>query len=255
MKTIKLFALAAILGVGTFQLAPVAANVADTIDECSKELLIAYFPEVFVKETLKKFNVPQSSWAAITQELNGKESEIIKMVEEKAEKMKENPLKDPKQRQEAVKIFRETLLQVFSGVMKKNGVTDDKQIQSMLDDIQQQKAKRFAQCMEKHKNQAKHQPQAPAAAPAGAPAGAPKAASGMPQGKLADDDRNASGSIGTSSGIRDSSQINQGQQQQGSSQGQLWSRNNDNQYDDDEDDDNADNFDEEDLDDYEDDSY
>lgn len=249
MKTIKLFALAAILGVGTFQAAPVVANVSDTIDECSKELLIAYFPEVFVKETLKKFNVPQSSWAPITQELHGKEADIIKMVEEKAEKMKENPLKDPKQRQEAVKIFRETLLQVFSGVMKKNGVTDDKQIQSMLDDIQQQKAKRFAQCMEKHKNQAKQQPSTPAGA-------APKAAAGAATGKLADADRPASASFGTSGAAKESPQAIQDQSQQDSAQGQLWSRNNDTQYDgDDEDDDeNADNYDDEDYDD-EDDNY
>lgn len=250
MKTIKIFALAAMLGVGTFQAAPVLANVSETIDECSKELLIAYFPEVFVKETLKKFNVPQSSWAAITQELNGKEADIIKMVEEKAEKMKENPLKDPKQRQEAVKIFRETLLQVFSGVMKKNGVTDDKQIQSMLDDIQQQKAKRFAQCMEKHKSQAKQH--APAST------GAPKAAPMPATGKLfADADQGQAGMTDANSATKESAQGNQSQSgtMQGQ-QGQQWSRNNDTQYnDDDEDeDDNADNYDEEDFDD-EDDSY
>ena len=121
------------------------------IDECSKELLLAYFPETFVTETLKKFNVPQDKWSGIIKELNTKDKDVIKTVEQKASQIDPNPLKDPQQRQAAVKIFRETLLQIFGDVLKANGITDQKHIQSMLDDIQQQKAKRFAQCMEKHK--------------------------------------------------------------------------------------------------------
>lgn len=121
------------------------------IDECSKELLLAYFPETFVTETLKKFNIPQDKWDSIKKELNSKDKDVIKTVEQKASQLDPNPLKDPQQRQAAVKIFRETLLQIFGDVLRANGINDPKQIQSMLDDIQQQKAKRFAQCMEKHK--------------------------------------------------------------------------------------------------------
>lgn len=120
-----------------------------TVDECSKELLLAYFPEPFVKETLKKFNVPEDKWDAIKSALANKDKEVIKIVEEKAAQMDPNPLKDPQARQAAVKLFRETLLQVFSDVLKANGITDEKQIQAMLDDVQQQKAQRFAKCMQK----------------------------------------------------------------------------------------------------------
>lgn len=123
--------------------------VGQTVDDCSKELLLAYFPDAFVMETLKKFNVPQDQWDAIKKELNSKDKEVIKIVEQKASQMSPNPLKDPQQRQAAVKIFRETLLQIFGDVMKAHGITDPTQIQSMLDDVQQQKAKRFAKCMEK----------------------------------------------------------------------------------------------------------
>ena len=124
-----------------------------SVDECSKELLLAYFPEVFVTETLKKFNVPQNKWDAIKRDLTNKDKDVIKIVEEKASKMRRfpNPLKDPQQRQAAVKIFRETLLQIFGDTMRANGISDQSQIQSMLDDIQQQKAKRFAKCMEKQR--------------------------------------------------------------------------------------------------------
>lgn len=125
------------------------AAAEQTADECSRELLLAYFPEPFVKETLKKFNVPADQWDAIQKELANKDKDVIKIVEQKASQMDPNPLKDPQARQAAVKLFRETLLQVFSDVIKAHGISDDKQIQSMLDDVQQQKAQRFAKCMQK----------------------------------------------------------------------------------------------------------
>lgn len=118
-------------------------------DECSRELLISYFPKIFVTETLKKYNVPQDKWDAIASDLEQKDKQVIKTVEDKASKMNPNPLKDPQQRQAAVKLFRETLTDLFSSTLKANGITDDKQIADMLNDIQQQKAKRFAMCMQK----------------------------------------------------------------------------------------------------------
>jgi len=118
-------------------------------DECSRELLISYFPKVFVTETLKKYNVPQDRWDAIANDLAQKDKQVIATVEDKATKMNPNPLKDPQQRQAAVKLFRETLTDLFASTMKANGITDDKQISDMLNDIQQQKAKRFAMCMQK----------------------------------------------------------------------------------------------------------
>jgi hypothetical protein len=116
-------------------------------EECSKELLLAYFPESFLNKTLKEFKVPESEWAAINQELAAKDRDVVSQVEEKASKLNPNPLKDPQQRITAIKIFRETLYDVFSSVMKAHGISDSTQIQAMLDDIQQQKAKRFAQCL------------------------------------------------------------------------------------------------------------
>lgn len=141
------------LGVFSTQLsADTPGSAADAVDECSKELLLAYFPKTFVNETLKKFKVPENQWDAINKELAEKDKDVIKTVEERAAKINPNLLRDPQQRQAAVKIFRETLFDVFSKIMKEHGVTDDKQIQDMLDDIQKQKALRFKQCMEKHRS-------------------------------------------------------------------------------------------------------
>lgn len=132
----------------------ISAAVPSAADECAKELLLSYFPEPIVLDTLKHFSVPQDKWAGITKSLSAKDKEIVKIVEEKAKAMNPNPLKDPQQRQAAIKLFRDTLLEVFSDALKENGITDSSKFQAMLDDIQQQKAKKFAMCMEKKKNEA-----------------------------------------------------------------------------------------------------
>lgn len=121
------------------------------IEECSKELLLSFFPEAFVTEVLQKYQVPKEKWEPIVKGLQEKNDDVIKLVDEQASKMDPNPLKDSSQKQVAVKIFRETLFQVFSGVLKANGITDDQKIQSMLGEVQQLKTKRFAQCMESQK--------------------------------------------------------------------------------------------------------
>lgn len=136
-------------------LSPIASVTADVVDDCSKELLLSYFPEPFVRETLKANNVPQDKWDAIVNELKTNDKQVVGIVEEKAAKLNPNPLKNPgdqEQRQKAVAIFRETLMEVFTAALNKNGITDSKQIQAMLDDVQHQKAKRFKECLEKHKS-------------------------------------------------------------------------------------------------------
>lgn len=132
------------LGMSLLPLGQVQALNQET--DCSKEVILAFFPEQFVKNTLEKFKVPKDQWSAISKELAAKDKDIIKVVEDKASKMDPNPLKDPSKQADAVKIFRETLFDSFSGVLKAHGVQDNKQIQDMLDDIQVQKAKRFSEC-------------------------------------------------------------------------------------------------------------
>lgn len=166
-------------------------GVATAADECSKELLLDYFPKQFVTETLKKYNVPQDKWDAITSALATKDKDVVKLVEDKASKLTPNPLKDrdPQQRQIAVKLFRETLLQVFSDALQANGITDQQQLQTMLDDIQQQKARNFAQCMEKQKSAALQQSQQQQQSePQEQQPSQDEAPAGSPQARADDDD-------------------------------------------------------------------
>ena len=109
-------------------------------------------------DTLKHFNVPEDKWEkGIAKSLAAKDKEVVKIVEKKAAAMTPNPLKDTQQRQAAVKLFRETLFEVFSDALKENGLQDESQFMPMLDQIQQQKAKKFALCMEKQKAQLQKQ--------------------------------------------------------------------------------------------------
>lgn len=118
-------------------------------EQCAREILMHHYPEKFVVVTLKKFQVPEDQQQAIVKELAEKDKNIVKMVENKAASMNPNPLKDPQLRQQAVRMFRETLKEQFASVLNAHGVTDDAKIQQMLDDIQLQKAKQFTECMEK----------------------------------------------------------------------------------------------------------
>lgn len=120
-----------------------------TVDECSREVLFAYYPEPFVKETLKKYNVPENQWNAIYGELAAKNGEIVERVEVKAKQLDIDPLKDPAKREEAIKLFQDTLYEVFADVMKAHNIQDPNQIQAMHAAIQDQKAERFADCIQK----------------------------------------------------------------------------------------------------------
>lgn len=127
-------------------------------DDC----LLSFYPTEFVNVTLDRNKVPKEEWVAINKELASKD--ILGIMESKASKMNPNPLEDPSQRQASVTLFRQTLFDNFAVVMKAHGIKDDKQIQTMLDDIQQQKAKNFAKCVENHKKMTPVQ--APSVAPA-----------------------------------------------------------------------------------------
>jgi hypothetical protein len=113
---------------------------------CSQDVILAFYPAEFVKVTLKKYNVPEDQWEAIVAELGNKEKNVVSSIEKKASQMNPNPLRDSASQAVAVKLFRETLLENFSEVMEAHGYKDEKNLQMMLDDIQMQKAKRFAEC-------------------------------------------------------------------------------------------------------------
>lgn len=113
---------------------------------CPMELFVAFFPEPFVRATLVKFDVPVEKRLDIQKQLTHHELDINSIVEAKAAKMTPNPLNQPDQQEEVIKLFDDAVLQVFRQVMNDNGITDEDQIVKMLDDIHKQKADRFKSC-------------------------------------------------------------------------------------------------------------
>lgn len=159
---------------------PLSLMAAGDAKECSKEMLMSYFPEEYVKQTLDKFSIPQAQRAGIINELSEKDHLVISTVEERAAKMDPNPLRDPQHRKTAVKLFRDTLYDLFSQVMQAHGVNDKEKIAQMLDYMQQQKAKAFASCMDKMKIEDVGAP-TKITPKTNAPQGAPKVNESAPQ--------------------------------------------------------------------------
>ncbi len=126
-----------------------AAEVSAQEEECSEDALMSFFPTEFVSKALESGNVPKEKWQKITADLQAADKLVVKTIEEKASQMNPNPLIDQSQIYTAFKLFKETLIEVFSSVMKSNGIEDQQQIESMLDEIQDLKRKRFQSCMEK----------------------------------------------------------------------------------------------------------
>ena len=120
---------------------------------CAQEILLAYFPETIVDETLKRFHIADDKRLLIIQQLVLKEKEIVFLVQKKVLQLHSNSLKDPSQKQMLVKIYRETLLEVLTEALAQGNITDKNQIKKMLEDIQQQKAKYFASCLEKRQQE------------------------------------------------------------------------------------------------------
>lgn len=157
MKTIQDYMYYQILA-SCFCISPLL--VAETSDQpslvvnatlCKKEVLMTFFPQPVVKAVLIHHDISEDQAQEIAQELSQKDQEVIKMVEAKASKLDPNPFSDLSTRDAAVKIFRETLFEVFAKVLKAHDITDDNQIQLILEDMQAAKGKLFVECIKKER--------------------------------------------------------------------------------------------------------
>ena len=117
--------------------------------KCTKEELMRFFPEQIVQSVLVKAKLPQEQADAIARDLSQKDRELAKLVEERSSKVDPNPFKNLSQRDLAIKIYRETLYEVFAKVLKAHGVTSDDQIQTLLDELQEARSKLFIECIRK----------------------------------------------------------------------------------------------------------
>lgn len=131
------------------------ATAPNTSPLCSKDILMTFFPKPILKAVLLKHGVSTEQAEEISTELAQKDQEVIKGVEEKASKMDPNPFKDLTDRDQALKVFKEVLFDVFANTVKKHGIEDEAKIQTILDDMQSAKGKLFVECMQSSKDKEK----------------------------------------------------------------------------------------------------
>jgi len=127
-------------------LAAIPGFISAATADCSEDVLFKFFPKGFVLEVLEAHNVPQDKADNIAETLYQADQEVFQLITSKANAMDPNPLEEVSAEKERAKLFRDSLTQVFTAAMEDNGVDDPKEIQAMLDEVQQMRMERFVQC-------------------------------------------------------------------------------------------------------------
>jgi hypothetical protein len=125
---------------------------------CTKEVLMTFFPKPLIKNVLIQYKISDQEAEKIAQELSTKDQEVVRRVEKKASAMDPNPLKELNEKDAALKLFRETLFEVFAEVLNAHGVEDSDKVRLMLDDMQAAKGKLFVECIRRDRAKAESTP-------------------------------------------------------------------------------------------------
>lgn len=122
----------------------------DQLIPCTKEELMMFFPKPIVKEVLiKGTDLSEEEAENISKELVVKDQGLVQLVDEKAARYNPNPFHDLSQRDKAVRIYQETLFEVFAEVLKKHGLNDEKRIHALLENVRSIKSHMFVDCIRK----------------------------------------------------------------------------------------------------------
>ena len=85
---------------------------------CTREILMAFFPQPIVQSILIKHHVAETQAKEVAQSLSTKDSEILQSIEKKSAMIKSQPLLDMNQREAALQLFKEALFEVFSKTLE-----------------------------------------------------------------------------------------------------------------------------------------
>ncbi len=121
--------------------------------KCSKEELMMFFPKPVVKGVLIKAHFSEKDADSIANLLAAEDRGMAKIVDEKASHYSPNPFKDLSQRDQAIKIYQETLFEVFANALKSHGIKDENQIRSLLDEVRTIKSKMFIECIKQQQDE------------------------------------------------------------------------------------------------------
>ena len=123
-------------------------------ESCTKEELLRFFPEPIVKKVLIEAKLPEKQAVSISKELAIQDEQLRKLVENRAALKEPNPLNDPMQRGQAIKLYQEVLFEVFSTTLKKYGVEEKEQMHYLLEQIRSKKSQLFIDCIRRQQQPA-----------------------------------------------------------------------------------------------------
>lgn len=126
---------------------PMAAEQIEQQEVCSDEVILKFFPKEFVRVAFTENGIPEDQWIEIMDNLKQREGEVMVVLREKAGRMDPNPLENYEHAKTAAKLLRESQLEVLTRTMNQAGITDQRLIEKVMTRIQEQKARRFAECL------------------------------------------------------------------------------------------------------------
>lgn len=133
-----------------FSIYLVASEESPVSTKCTREELISFFPRAIVEKVLIDFQIQPQVAQQIATKLVNKDREITKIIEEKSSQIHSRS-NDNLQRESALKIYVDTIHDAFSSVAHAYGITDEKTIQQILEQIRVLRSKNFIECIRQNK--------------------------------------------------------------------------------------------------------
>jgi len=116
------------------------------VPACYRDLELNFFRANLVNETLSMHSISQSNWNLINQELQRNVRRVPEIVRARAKQMIPNPLDTPFDREIALQLLQEVLLEVFSETLSLFQITNQNKVEEMFQYIREQQIERLTHC-------------------------------------------------------------------------------------------------------------
>lgn len=118
----------------------------EDVPVCFKKLETGFFTERNVKDALEIYNIYQSSWQPIYNDLMARARKAPQLIKEKAKREKKNPLEHPFDAKRSKEILIEVQREIFVKTLNYWRVWDERTIEGMFSSIQEQNKKMLDGC-------------------------------------------------------------------------------------------------------------
>jgi len=124
---------------------PLRPDESKPASACRREFGYAFYPKAILKEVLPRYQLKEDAINQIATKLANSENQIHDFVYQRAQEIDPNPLKNI-DRKDDDKLYRNVVLEIFTEVLSTYGFNDPIQIETIFDDIQVIRTKKFAEC-------------------------------------------------------------------------------------------------------------